>query len=230
MKRTVFLAVALFALMAVSVFAQTEADFTVKKSADGKSITITRYKGTAKDVKIPEKIQDLSVTSIGNGAFQANVEITSVVIPNGVTSIGSVAFESCTSLTSVTIPDSVTIIGSGAFYNCANLTSVTFVGSIPSSGFHANAFSELGDIRAKYLAAGGGAGTYTRPSGSTTWTKQAASTAAPAAATPAAFSLNGVWTRSDGMKITITENGQNITITGDKPNNGGKLNDTYTKK
>jgi len=39
-----------------------------------------------------------------------------------------------------------------------------------------------------------------------------------------------VWTRSDGMKITITENGQNITITGDKPNNGGKLNDTYTKK
>jgi len=230
MKRKVFLALALFALMAVGLYAQTEADFKVKKSADGNSITITRYNGTAKDVKIPEKIQNLPVTSIGNGAFQDRPSLTSVTIPDSVTSIGSVAFESCTSLTSVTIPNSVTIIGSGAFYNCANLTSVTFAGSIPSSGFHANAFSELGDIRDKYLAAGGGAGTYTRPSGGTTWTKGASATSAPAAAAPAAFTLNGVWTRSDGMKITITENGQNITITGDKPNNGGKLNDTYTKK
>jgi len=29
-----------------------------------------------------------------------------------------------------------------------------------------------GDLRSKYLAADGGIGTYTRPSGSDTWTKQ----------------------------------------------------------
>ena len=74
-----------------------------------------------------------------------------------------------------------------------------------------------GDLVAKYQA--GGAGTYTRSAGSNTWTKQGGG-----------FTLNGVWTRSDGMKITIADNGQNITITGDKPNNGGKLNDTYAKR
>jgi len=30
----------------------------------------------------------------------------------------------------------------------------------------------IGDLREKYLAAGGGIGTYTRPPGGTTWMKQ----------------------------------------------------------
>ena len=110
MKRKVFLVLALFALMAVGVYAQTEADFTVKKSADGKSITITKYKGTATAVNIPAKIQNLPVTEIGNGAFSTNKSITSVTIPGGVTSIGYLAFEKCEKLTSVVIPDSVTSV------------------------------------------------------------------------------------------------------------------------
>ena len=165
MKRTVFLAVALFALMAVGVYAQTEADFGVSKSADGKSITIDEYKGKATAVNIPARIQNLPVTVIGDQAFSSNSSITSVTIPNTVTSIGR-----------------------GAFAGCAYLTSITFQGSIPASGFQATAFgsgrSSLGDIRDKYLAAGGGAGTYTRPDdNSTTWTKGGSATAAPAAGT-----------------------------------------------
>jgi hypothetical protein len=229
MKRTVFLAVALFALMAVGLYAQTEADFDVSKSADGKSITITEYKGKATTVNIPAKIQNLPVTSIGEAAFREKMTITSVVIPNGVTSIGNTAFFRCSNLTNVTIPASVTSIGNGAFDMCNNITSVTipnsvksigntafqncaglasitipasvtsigsgafrycnslisvtFAGSIPSSGFNANAFNGLGDIRDKYLAAGGGAGTYTRPNDdSETWTKGGSTAATPAAA------------------------------------------------
>jgi len=182
MKRKVFLALALFALMAVGVYAQTEADFEVIKSKDGKSITIDEYKGKATAVNIPAKIQNLPVTEIGSKAFYANRSITSVTIPNGVTSIGKNAFEACINLTSVTIPNSITSIGNLAFRDCIRLTSVNFGGTIPSSGFVANAFGNLGDIRDKYLAAGGGAGTYTRPDGeSTTWTKGGSATAAPAA-------------------------------------------------
>jgi hypothetical protein len=205
----VFLALALFALMAVGLYAQTEADFDVSKSADGKSVTITSYEGTATAVNIPARIQNLPVTNISSNAFSGvKSKITSVTIPNGVTSIEGQTFSMCAQLTNVTIPSSVKSIGvsafadsiritsitipasvteikNNAFNRCRGLTSVTFGGTIPSSGFHANAFNELGDIRDKYLAAGGGAGTYTRPNDeSTTWTKGGSATAAPAAGTP----------------------------------------------
>jgi len=218
MKRTVFFVVALFALMAVGLYAQTEDDFTTRAIDGGKSLEVTKYNGSAALVKIPNYIQNLPVTSIGNDAFRENKNITTVLIDFGVTRIGARAFQSCfkltridipksittiensafgacSSLTSVTIPNSVTsiedntftgctklasvTIGNGvtsiynnAFMRCTSLTSVTFSGTIPSSDFNDSAFKGLGDIRDKYLAAGGGAGTYTRPSGGTTWTKQ----------------------------------------------------------
>jgi len=149
-----------------------------------------------------------SVTVIKSGTFVTCLSLTSVTIPNSVTDIeGSLwtsgAFEFCFSLASVTfsptskvtsigplafagavienitIPNSVTSIGDRAFNGCTSLTSVTFQGTIPSSGFHSDAFGisttgpeYIGDLRDKYFAAnGGGIGTYTRPSGGNTWTK-----------------------------------------------------------
>jgi len=120
-----------------------------------------------------------SVTGIGKGAFAACGGLTSVTIPSRVTIIGNNAFYNCTGLTSVTIPDSVTSIGMEAFYGCTGLTSVTFQGKIASVNF--NSTSPFpGDLRAKYLAANGGIGTYTtttpvpsNPSNwSPVWTKQ----------------------------------------------------------
>jgi len=146
--------------------------------------------------------------------FSDCIDITSVIILDGVAEIGN-AFYRCTSLKSVIIPASVVRIERLVFDGCTNLTSITFGGS--NAGlFGLGAKSLPGDLDAKYKA--GGAGTYTRSVGSNTWTKVGG------------FSLNGTWKRSDGMEITITENGQNITITGNKPDNGGKLNDTYTKR
>jgi hypothetical protein len=107
-------------------------------------------------------------------------------IPNSVTNIGDYAFSSCPSLTSITIPANVTSIGYCAFAGCTSLTSVKFEGTITSSNIYNEAFGHsdspgayIGDLRAKYLSTGGGIGTYTKPSGGTTWTKQAGGGVAP---------------------------------------------------
>jgi len=74
------------------------------------------------------------VTSIGDWAFSACINLTSVTIPNSVTTIGEKAFACCEKLTSITIPDSVTSIGNGAFILCSALTSITIPGSVTSIG------------------------------------------------------------------------------------------------
>jgi len=84
-------------------------------------------------------------------------------------SIGDFAFLFCANLASVAIGNSVSNIGDLAFYGCPDLASVTFTGTIPSSGFGDYPFD--GDLLEKYLGAGGSIGTYTRASGSTTWSK-----------------------------------------------------------
>jgi len=133
MKRTMFLALALFALMAVGVFAQTEADFKVETIDGGKSIAIIEYTGKAAAVNIPAKIKNLPVTEIKGEAFAGDKNITSVVIPNGVTHISSVnggAFKECSKLASVTIPNTVTRIGDYAFQSCTSLKNVTVPDSV----------------------------------------------------------------------------------------------------
>jgi len=101
-------------------------------------ITITEYKGASNDVKIPESIIGLPVTTIfgdglktSRGAFEGR-QLISVTIPNSVTSIGDDAFSN-NQLTSVIIPDSVTHIGKGAFRD-NQLTNVTIPNSVTSIG------------------------------------------------------------------------------------------------
>jgi hypothetical protein len=113
-----------------------------------------------------------SVISIGGWAFMGCTGLTGVAIGNSVTSIENDAFYNCTGLTGVTIPDSVISIGSFAFSGCTGLTSVTFNGSITSTNF-ASGTPFPGDLRAKYLDAGGSIGTYTTtsPGSNAVWTK-----------------------------------------------------------
>ena len=86
-------------------------------------VTITRYSGAGGAISIPEMIDGLPVTCIGNGSFQ-NCDLTGVKISANVTSIGGAAFASCKRLTSVEIPIGVVSIGSWAFSGCHGLSSV----------------------------------------------------------------------------------------------------------
>ena len=73
------------------------------------------------DVVIPNKHNNLPVTTIGDYAFGRFKTLLSVTIPDGVTTIGYSVFYGCTSLTTVTIPDSVTSVSKDAFEDCTNL-------------------------------------------------------------------------------------------------------------
>ena len=110
-------------------------DFTY--TATGPVASVTGYTGAGGMVTIPETINGLLVTTIGQNAFELKTSLTSLAIPNSVTSIGGGAFFGCTGLTNVTIGSGVTGIGSNAFYGCTSLTSVTIPNSVTSIGTYA---------------------------------------------------------------------------------------------
>lgn len=90
---------------------------------------------------IPTNINGLTVTTIGQGAFDGFTiglsNLTSVTIPGSVTSIGADAFEDRFELTNVTISGNVTSIGEWAFAFCSSLTNITIPDSVISIADHA---------------------------------------------------------------------------------------------
>jgi len=139
------------------------------------------------------------LTYIGIRAFRNCSSLSSINIPANVTMIGEDAFNSCTNLASVTfatgsqlqaiqgqafrstkltgitIPASVTTIEEYALAGCTNLTSVTFAGSAIGSIYFGSSVFPEGSSNGNALKTAyqtGGAGTYTRDSGGSTWTKQ----------------------------------------------------------
>lgn len=99
-----------------------------------KTIEITRYNGSDKNIDIPSVIDGKKVTSIGNKAFEFKMKIVSVNIPECVTNIGDNAFYYCNSLESINIPEEVTNIGNYAFYCCSSLKSVTIPEKVTNIG------------------------------------------------------------------------------------------------
>jgi len=129
------------------------------------------YEGTFRNctslvsITIPDR-----VSCIRDYAFAGCTSLVNVIIPNNAQIIGEGAFTNCTSLVSITIPDRVITIDRYLFAGCTNLTSVTFQSDNIinfSTPYYSTAFD--GDLYNKYNA--GGAGTYTRTAGGTTWIK-----------------------------------------------------------
>ena len=87
----------------------------------------------------------LSEFEVEDGALLAFVGTeTEVIIPNGIESIGDGAFEDCVNITSIKISDSVTTIGDGAFYYCIALKNITIGKSVTNIGDEA--FGECSGI------------------------------------------------------------------------------------
>ena len=92
--------------------------------ASGTITSATTYGKDATSIEIPETINGITVTKIGNNAFYNCNKLTTITLPNTLTEIGEYAFGGCTALTTIDIPENVTVIGTGAFYGCSSLTGI----------------------------------------------------------------------------------------------------------
>ncbi|MBC3887860.1 leucine-rich repeat protein [Acetobacterium paludosum] len=135
----------------------TVTSFKLKIAADGTGI-ITGRNGSSTDIAIPETIGGLTITAIGDNAFEGSV-IEKVTIPKMVKVIGDNAFKGCENLKTVSfapdstletigsyafincfeldtfsIPQGVTTISERAFYWCSKLTSLTLPASLKTLG------------------------------------------------------------------------------------------------
>jgi beta-glucosidase len=106
-------------------------------------ITITGYRGSEKNVNIPETINGLPVAVIGSGAFARN-RLTSVTLPGTVTVIENRAF-SYNSLTKLTMPDSLVMVDYMAFFH-NRLTNIELPASITYIGINAFGANRLKNI------------------------------------------------------------------------------------
>lgn len=109
------------------------ADFEYTEN-DENGITVTKYVGKARNVVIPEEIENKAVTQIGSRVFQYNCIIVSAEIPESVTSIGAAAFSDCLSLSSVSLPQKLALLDDCAFENCAKLSSVKLPTTLTAIG------------------------------------------------------------------------------------------------
>jgi hypothetical protein len=101
-----------------------EGDFVIDIHREsGLEGVLVDYKGSKKDIVIPDETNGLPITAIADGVFRKK-GLTSVTLPKGLVKIGKEAF-AFNELTTLTIPKDVKFIGENAFASNA-LTNLTF--------------------------------------------------------------------------------------------------------
>ena len=139
------LAITLFGLLFYMAMAQNPALAQMEYSDTDGYICIDEYKGHQTSIRIPEKIDGLPVTTIGEHAFWG-----------------------CSGLTSVTIPESVTTIGEHAFHGCSGLTEFLVSDANPKFQVQEGVLFSKDGKRLVAHPAGSSRKTYTIPKGVTT--------------------------------------------------------------
>ena len=82
---------------------------------DAATGTITGYTGYSARLDIPETIDGVQVTAVGDHVFQGNRFLCYLTLPEGLTSIGNEAFMDVTTLLHVEFPSTLKTIGDRAF-------------------------------------------------------------------------------------------------------------------
>ena len=126
----------------------TEFDYTYINNDT--EISIVDYVGDDTNVVIPNTIDGLPVTEIGNYAFSGCSSIETVEIPSGITRIGYEAFEMCDNLKTFTVGENIEEIGYYCFYGCSNLKMV-YYNATGDNVMAYDAFSGCGSLE-KFVA------------------------------------------------------------------------------
>ncbi len=105
----------------LNVNATWTAIFNVDKNS---IISLTDCGKTLKEIVIPNSIDGVEITALGQRAFEFNKNFTSVIISNSITTIGEQAFNGCSNLIDLTIGEGVAFIGYSAFSQCSSLENI----------------------------------------------------------------------------------------------------------
>lgn len=105
-------------------------------------VTIRRYCGSARELRIPAFLCGREVTQIGQEAFLGNRTLEKISIPGTVKVIGHSAFKNCISLLQVTLEEGVRTIKEDAFTGCLSMRQVRLPRTIRYLSFYS--FFEYG--------------------------------------------------------------------------------------
>ncbi|MDR2517097.1 MAG: leucine-rich repeat domain-containing protein [Spirochaetaceae bacterium] len=141
--RTFFAAVFGACLLFSSFPVRAEAGLEIVVEEIDGELTIVRSTGSAKELEIPENINNIPITAIGPLAF-ARRGLERVVIPGSITAIGDSAF-SGNSITAVIIGEGVTVIGRGAFSG-NRIAELAMGERVTEIGKGAFAYNRLGGV------------------------------------------------------------------------------------
>jgi len=72
----------------------------------------------------------INTSMVSRNSYKGNKDLEKVEIPNGITTIGEGAFENCLALTTVVIPESVITIELNAFYGSESLKQIIVSGAL----------------------------------------------------------------------------------------------------
>ncbi|MCR5847057.1 MAG: leucine-rich repeat protein [Lachnospiraceae bacterium] len=98
------------------------------------SAAIINYTGTEENLIIPEQIENHTVATIYDNAFDNNQNIKSVTVPDTVTSINAGAFANCVNLETVKLSQNLTLLGGCAFAGCTKIKNIYIPKSLVDGG------------------------------------------------------------------------------------------------
>ena len=115
-----------------STFSANAEELGYTYEIENNEITITGHTNPTGDLTIPQTIDGLKVTRIGDHAFANCGQVTGITLPEGIVDIGDHAFTLCVGLEKVSMPDTVLSIGENTFVGCESLKNVSLSKNITS--------------------------------------------------------------------------------------------------
>lgn len=150
-------------MLAISTINAEAIDFTgnvdgvfYRGNPDTFTATVTGCDKALATLNIPETVSlsliigdsevthQFEVTQIGEYAFSAYENLTSILLPSTILEIENSAFKSCQNLVHINIPNNTTKIGDSGFYGCSMLKDIELGENITSIGI--SAFSECDNL------------------------------------------------------------------------------------
>ncbi|MBQ6510072.1 MAG: leucine-rich repeat domain-containing protein [Flexilinea sp.] len=101
------------------------------------TVTLTAYLGRGDAPEIPEELDGIPVTRLGDGVFAGNTRIKEINIPDSILIEGKRAFENCTELVSVHISSVQNTIPERTFSGCLKLKNADLPHGLKSIGYAA---------------------------------------------------------------------------------------------